>query len=217
MCKALRFAVRCSSAAATIPVHPSSSTSTSSRRPSNSAWPPVTFPASAALSGSAVLRPAHGPRLRSRHFSGAANYSPILVIHVVIVDLIPATFQLCLARGCLPSVSRTVRLRRRTTLRPAHGPRLRFRGFRPRIVLVDVVPATVQLGCRCGGRRRAVSAVAAVARRRDGQAAAASTRPQPPRTIRHVIPRTHWRIQGVSRVSRHPSFCLGALFEKNIF
>ena len=25
------------------------------------------------------------------------------------------------------------------------------------------------------------------------------------------------RIQGVSRVSRHPPFCLGALFEKNIF
>ena len=28
---------------------------------------------------------------------------------------------------------------------------------------------------------------------------------------------TQWRIQGVSRVSRHPPFCLGAVFKKNIF
>jgi len=30
-------------------------------------------------------------------------------------------------------------------------------------------------------------------------------------------PSLQWRIQGVSRVSRHPPICLGAFFEKNIF
>ena len=34
---------------------------------------------------------------------------------------------------------------------------------------------------------------------------------------RSITPMRQWRIQGVSRVSRHPPFCLGALFEKNKF
>jgi len=35
--------------------------------------------------------------------------------------------------------------------------------------------------------------------------------------ISHLFDHLQWRIQGVSRVSRHPPFCLGAIFEKNIF